>query len=90
MSFLHELGHTRVGGRLQDDSPENPNYGPNIDIQNQIRRELGTNWGQEKTHSPIWIAADPTRNFFPYSDQALKTLQEGKIPTSGFIWVKRL
>jgi hypothetical protein len=46
MAFFHELGHTVIGGIHPDPVAGNYDPGENEIIPNQIRSEMGAEWGE--------------------------------------------
>jgi len=82
MTFLHELGHTDLGGNLKDVTGWGTN-GANVNQMNTIRSQMGTNWGQRYYYSyPVSMSTD---TYMPFSKSALSDLQNGFPPRSSFI-----
>ncbi len=90
MTFLHELSHTDIGGNLQD--PYSVVDGSRVYIEgipgqvedkmNQIRQELGRDYGQRMSYT-----AFPMNdvNIVPFSFSALFSLDNSVFPSRSFI-----
>jgi RHS repeat-associated protein len=97
MTFLHELGHTPVGGGYHDpigigaDGSFTP--GPNVNRINTVRRQLGPSFGQRMIYNDIGINFTPFNKkgdiYSPYSNQSLNQLRSGQTPTSMYLLIKR-
>jgi len=91
MIFLHELGHTGVGGS-NDDAPSNTSKypaGPNEIRMNKIRQEMGTynwfggsDWGQRSTYYYYTIGTD---KYIGMDKQSASDIRSGNVPTTKFI-----
>jgi len=84
MTFFHEFKHTPIGGGFTH--REGIAYDdldlPDI-IGNQIRCELGDDWGQR-----LWYgskAMEDGNRYQPYTIEARDALNSNRIPSSGFI-----
>ena len=87
ITFFHELGHTAYGGGLADPGGEEAKItsGEIEIIPNKIRRQLGPSYGQRKAydHTIINTEFGPSK-YLPFSEQALRQIKAGKIPTSSY------
>lgn len=94
MFFLHELGHTRVGGKRQDLAEDGYSRGKNISFTNQMRSELSafykSNFGDEQRHSSLKIDADPGFEYYPYSERAMEMLKKQQKPSGQYIRIRGL
>ena len=83
MTFLHELGHTKIGGNRRDyyDFESHGLFGqtgPNVDYMNQIRRELGSRFGERFSY--------PSRKrIIPFSLNSFNEMINNKIPHRSYI-----
>lgn len=83
MTFLHELGHTKIGGNRRDyyDFESHGLFGqtgPNVDYMNQIRRELGPRFGERFSY--------PSRKrIIPFSLNSFNEMINNKIPHRSYI-----
>lgn len=55
MTAFHEALHTKAGGSLADPKGEDAQSetGPVVDIENTVRREMGSSWGRRMTYGAI-------------------------------------
>lgn len=89
MVFLHELGHTPVGGGHHDPIGDGTNgfmvAGSNENRINRIRRELGPSYGQRMIYNDFRInmsrANVKDQRFRAYSETSLNQLRKGQTPT---------
>ena len=87
LNFFHELGHTRVGGRMLDGG--HMVAGPNVQNINKISRQLGPSFGQRMVYNQFIVSGDRQHEYHAFSKSALRSLVADKIPTSGYIKVPR-
>lgn len=85
MTFLHELGHVRIGGNRRDyyDIESRGLFGqtgPNVDYMNQIRRELGPRFGERFSYGYY-----PNIPYLPFGFDSFNEIIHGKIPTRSFV-----
>ncbi|MEM8940361.1 MAG: RHS repeat-associated core domain-containing protein [Bacteroidota bacterium] len=82
--FLHELGHTGVGGSRDDpsraDSPMKA--GPNPRKINRMRRQLGKSFGIRAAYGVTRVGRNV---YMPFSKKALRRLKKGKAPRGKFL-----
>lgn len=81
MTFLHELGHTDLGGSFSDPIPITlPNgtravpfgeLGTNVPVMNIIRRQLGNSYGQRTSYGSMPIGGS---NYIPFSESSKSSL----------------
>jgi len=91
MIFLHELGHTVLGGeKLDPSSRTSYAAGANERLGNRIRRQMGTynwfgssNWGQREAYNTF--GAPDGHYYMPFDKKAEEDLKNGKVPTSKFL-----
>ncbi len=89
-NFLHELGHTRVGGRMFDTADNDAfTLGENVKNMNKIRKELGENFGQRVEYNPRNADPKSIYVYYAFSNSALRRLKQNKEPQTGFIKVLR-
>jgi RHS repeat-associated protein len=81
--FLHELGHTGVGGS-RDDPNKNPEKvpGKNTRVINRMRRQLGKNYGVRATYGTISVGGN---HYMPFSKQTKKQLKKRVNPTIQYL-----
>lgn len=90
MNLLHELGHTRVGGRKEDWAEGDVHkLGSNVKNVNKIRKELGPSYGQRVDYNVFNVTNDRAHVYYPFSKSALRSLKKGEKPTSGFVRTMR-
>lgn len=85
MTFLHELGHTKIGGNRRDyyDFESHGLFGqtgPNVDYMNQIRRELGPRFGERFSYG--YYENIP---YLPFGFVSFDEILRGKNPTQSFV-----
>ena len=86
MTFLHELGHTVIGGNRRDYyNAEKEKWhfgvtGPNVDFMNQIRRELGPRYGERLSYGYL-----ENNTFLPFSLKSFNEIVNGQKPTEAYI-----
>ncbi|MEM9884717.1 MAG: RHS repeat-associated core domain-containing protein [Bacteroidota bacterium] len=85
MHFLHELGHTRVGGRKLDGGKI---PGSNVRNMNKIRKQLGEDYGKRMNYLYYNVTNDLDYIYMAWSSRTLSELKSGleNPPTGG--WVK--
>jgi len=84
MIFIHELGHTVLGGEKIDPSNYNSySSGANEGVSNKIRRQMGSSWGQRESY--MTHRAPDGHNYMPFDLKAEKDLKSGKVPTTLFL-----
>lgn len=89
LTFFHEIGHTKYGGKGLDPGFTNENGyetgGRQERLPNKIRRELGIKqFGQRMTYSPYPI--DGSTPHYPWSQEALDLMKnERKLPKTKYI-----
>ena len=76
-AFLHELFHTKPGGGLTDGGKPETEPGPVERILNEIRRQLGPEFGQRLYYFR------PGSGFIPFDEEALKKINEKAVPGPG-------
>src|SRR5690554_611626 len=89
MVFLHELGHTPVGGGYHDPIGEGTDgyrvAGSNENRINKIRRELGPSYGQRMIYNNFRINMSREnvngQRFRAYSPTSLNELRNGQTPS---------
>ncbi len=90
MNFLHELGHTRVGGRKLDWRAGNVHLiGNNIVNENRIRRQLGRDYGKRVDYTGYNVKGDESYIYYAFSKATLRSLERGILPASSYIKVPR-
>jgi len=97
MTFLHELGHTPVGGGKHDPIGEGgdgfQSEGTNERAINKVRRELGPSFGQRMIYNDFRINMSREnvkgQVFRAYSPISLQQLRNGQTPTTMFSTFKR-
>lgn len=92
MTFLHELGHTELGGNFSDPiSITLPNgtravpfgeLGTNVPGMNIIRRQLGNSYGQRTSYGSMPIGGS---NYIPFSESSKSSLERAIIPANSYI-----
>ena len=92
LTFFHELGHTKYGGRGQDPPfVEGQNgylqAGRQERLPNRIRREMGNSYGQRMTYFPYYVKSEGN-SYYPWTATSLEQLKNNQTPTSGFILAK--
>jgi len=87
INFFHELGHTRVGGRMLDGG--HMVAGPNVQNVNEIRRQLGPKFGQRQVYNQFIVSGDKSNEYHAFTKAALEALVAGKIPSGGYVKVPR-
>lgn len=86
MTFLHELGHTKIGGDRRDyynsgnEMKLFGSIGPNVDFMNQIRKELGPKFGERLSYS--YYENIP---FLPFSLQSYNDIMNKRNPARSYI-----
>jgi RHS repeat-associated protein len=81
--FIHEIGHTGVGGS-RDDPDQNPDNVPgrNVRVINRMRRQLGENYGIRATYGTTVVRGN---HYMPFSSQTKKQLKKGVVPTIQYL-----
>jgi hypothetical protein len=92
MTFLHELGHTDIGGKRVDPSTTTlPNgtktvpfgeLGTNVPVMNRIRSELGSSYGQRTSYGALPIGGN---TYIPFSAQSKTDLERGIVPANSYV-----
>jgi len=92
MTFLHELGHTDIGGKRVDPSTTTlPNgtktvpfgeLGTNVPVMNRIRSELGSSYGQRTSYGALPIGGN---THIPFSAQSKTDLERGIVPANSYV-----
>jgi hypothetical protein len=92
MTFLHELGHTDLGGNLSDPIaitlPSGAKavpfgeLGTNVPKINRIRRQLGNSYGQRTSYGSMPIGGN---KYIPFSGSSKSDLERGIIPSNSYI-----
>ncbi len=92
MTFLHELGHTDIGGKRVDPttttSPSGTKtvpfgeLGTNVPRMNIIRRELGSSYGERTSYGSLPIGG---HKYIPFSGQSKTDLERGLVPANSYI-----
>ena len=92
MTFLHELGHTDLGGsKVDPQTTTTPNgskivvfgeLGTNVPKMNRIRRQLGSSYGQRTSYGSMPIGRN---NYLPFSSVTKSNLEKRIVPTTYFI-----
>ncbi|MBL0267866.1 MAG: hypothetical protein IPP99_04105 [Chitinophagaceae bacterium] len=75
MTALHEMGHTFLHGKLPHSDAEMKKFGVIGDIDkrmNQIRSEMGVNWGQRLSYTYLGVQG---YNYTPMNSASLKAMQ---------------
>lgn len=86
INFFHELGHTKVAGRMEDWADGNPDVlGSNVKNMNKIRKQLGEEYGQRVIYGGKHLKSDPGYMYQPFSNRALKRLNKGKHPERSYV-----
>ena len=82
--FLHELGHTGVGGSRDDPSrADRPNIpGPNVRKVNRMRKQLGKNFGIRAIYG---TRQNGSNHYMPFSKKGLRQLKKGSVPSSLYL-----
>lgn len=71
MTFLHELAHTESTYDLKDDFSTSNSKGENVDFMNEIRAELGEDWGQRQSYPRIG-------GYLPFDEYTKCLLERGE------------
>jgi RHS repeat-associated protein len=92
MTFLHELGHTDLGGSEVDpqtfttpSGAKAVNFGElgtNVPKMNRIRRQLGSSFGQRTSYGSMPIGGN---TYLPFSTGAKSDLERGIVPANSYI-----
>ena len=82
MIFMHEVVHTDVMGDTKDPVDGRGAIGIPDMVGNQIRLELGSDWGQRESYAPYLIDGI---YYFPFSDNAIECLESGIVPDGGYV-----
>lgn len=92
MTFLHELGHTDLGGSKVDpqtfttpSGAKAVNFGElgtNVPKMNRIRRQLGSSYGQRTSYGSMPIGGN---TYLPFSTGAKSDLERGIVPANSYI-----
>ena len=82
--FLHEAGHTLVGGSRSDGrkSKRDVRPGPNPKRINRMRRQLGISFGIRAAYDPTSVGTD---SYMPFSKKTLKRIKKGKVPNEKYL-----
>lgn len=88
-TFLHELGHTRVGGRMLDEDRDG-NISSNVINMNKIRKEMGEDYGQRVDYGPFNVKTDWEYMYIPFSNSALEKLEKSELPESKYVKIPRI
>ncbi|NII29578.1 RHS repeat-associated core domain-containing protein [Pseudoflavitalea sp. X16] len=92
MTLIHELRHTVIGGMHDDPSePLSFDLGSNEELVNQIRKEMGPDWGQRTAYGPVLGLSEDKKSmmlYVPFDQAAKESLQQIKVPTTKFIRYK--
>ncbi len=93
--FLHEFGHTRLGGNLKDASsiqsrmPRGDRIGENETRINLIRGEMGKGWGQRLSYSTMAMHdGTGVYRFIPFDQNALGNTIRGFNPPVDSKYIK--
>lgn len=92
MTFLHELGHTDLGGAKSDPTPVTlpsgakavpfGELGTNVPKINRIRRQLGSSYGQRTSYGSLPVGGN---NYIPFSEGSKSDLERGIVPANSYI-----
>jgi hypothetical protein len=92
MTFLHELGHTDLGGSEVDpqtfttpSGTKAVNFGElgtNVPKMNRIRSQLGSSYGQRTSYGSMPIGGN---TYLPFSTGAKSDLERGIVPANSYI-----
>jgi len=86
MFFLHELMHTKIGGKLLD--PDGYSFGeiggPET-VLNKIRDELGSDFSNRFSYSAQEVTSGI---FIPFDDNARYDLKQEKTPREGSLYIQ--
>jgi len=85
--FLHELGHTGVGGSRDDpDNTYENRYktGKNVRAINKMRRQLGNRFGKRSNYFIMPVGA---HGYLPMNKSAKRQLKKGNVPATNVIQV---
>ncbi len=92
MTFLHELGHTNVGGSKVDPqtftTPSGAKtvkfgkLGTNVPKMTRIRRQLGSSYGQRTSYGSMPIGSN---TYLPFSKGTKSDLERGIVPATSYI-----
>lgn len=88
--FLHEIGHTKAGGRLNDPvtwAGMEKRPGRNVRKVNRMRRQLGDDYGIRAIYGTLWgkDAQGVRSEYMPFSKEVLRRLRRGEIVTGKFL-----
>jgi hypothetical protein len=86
MVFFHEYFHTVIGGTYLD--PKRDPVGPigYPDQQgNEIRCELGDDWGQRYSYKGYVVGPASSIGYIPFTPEAVMQVTHGQRPTSGYL-----
>lgn len=87
MIFFHELSHTVMSDPILNDPTDNYLTWLQISdadiLTNQIRGEMGQDWGQKSNYHSI-MGLD-NFNYIPFSEESKQELLNGKIPKKQFL-----
>jgi len=81
MTFLHEALHTTVGGELDDDISGYGKIGAVESFMNEIRSELGVEYGQRLSYRSV--RDEYGFQLIPFSLITIEAIGRGKEPTRG-------
>ena len=92
MTFLHELGHTDLGGSEVDPQTFTTpggtkavifgELGTNVPKMNRIRSQLGSSYGQRTSYGSMPIGGN---TYLPFSTEAKSDLERGIVPANSYI-----
>jgi RHS repeat-associated protein len=88
LTFLHEFGHTKVGGSRTDPSRDaNPfDPGQNESVINVMRRQLGSEYGQRLSYRPLDHRYGTA---IPYDRQAVRQIKKGQVITGKYLSIQK-
>ena len=85
MTFLHELGHTSIGGGREDEEKIRYGFpGSNVEYMNIIRAELGPDYGVRLSYVAS-STTDSTSFYLPFGQDSFISIYLGITPTHHFI-----
>ena len=88
MTLMHEFMQTGIGGNLKGDKSA---FGRTDDVEdkmNQIREELGTDWGQRMSHTPGKIQGDKSPGYIPFDERSMNDIQSQITPSPYDQWIE--
>lgn len=87
LTFFHEKGHTLYGGGNLDPREPYLRSGPNENLPNKIRRELGANYGQRVVYAQVLIQSE-NKTYMAFSWKTLERMRNGKTPTQKYVLIE--